>query len=360
MKFSFVDSKPGQECQEYARKRIPRLLSAIDQLNEAAVGGVVELLALSARRRAAPVALTPLITYAVTGHTANYSWDVVAEARFNLSHYIGSYSTKVGDDAVTIEIRPRWGAAILGYLLQYTTGIYMPPDAASGMDVTGESAEWLLVLLWKSMFSQALRRFHIPKEYRTFRTNDRFFKGRLDVQRQIRENIVGLNPQEPVASQTIIDSFLGLIAGMGIATVVGRLIWPVLPQRLLRDDLLEILSQIKALLGGDAHREKIQTLLTILPVEALQVARQIRMSGCSEDERARLRTLVRALQALVTQTREPVYRRHLLPEITAPILRPQFEGLEIEFEQMLDVLAECFDGVIAAASFRASEVRWLP
>jgi hypothetical protein len=99
MKFSFVDSKPGQECQEYARKRIPRLLSAIDQLNEATVGGVVELLALSARRRAAPVALTPLITYAVTGHIANYSWDVVAEARFNLSHYIGSYSTKVGDDA---------------------------------------------------------------------------------------------------------------------------------------------------------------------------------------------------------------------------------------------------------------------
>jgi hypothetical protein len=153
---------------------------------------------------------------------------------------------------------------------------------------------------------------------------------------------VGLNPQEPVATQTIIDSFLGLIAGMGIATVVGRLIWPVLPQRLLLDDLLEILSQIKALLGGDAHREKIQTLLAILPVEALQAARQIRMSGCSEDERARLRALVRALQALVTQTTELVYRRHLLPEITAPILQPQFEGLEIEFEQMLDVLAECF------------------
>lgn len=124
--------------------------------------------------------------------------------------------------------------------------------------------------------------------------------------------------------------------------MVGRLIWPVVPQRLLRDDLLGILSQIKGLLGGDAHREKIQTLLAILPVEALQAARQIRMSGCSEDERARLRALVRALQALVTQTTELVYRRHLLPEITAPILRPQFERLEIEFEQILDVLAECF------------------
>ncbi len=129
---------------------------------------------------------------------------------------------------------------------------------------------------------------------------------------------------------------------MGIATVVGRLVWPVLPQRLLREDLLATLSQIKALLGGDAHREQIQTLLAILPVEALQAARQIRMSGCSEDERARLRALVRALQALVTQTTELVYRRHLLPEITAPILRPQFERLEIEFEQILDVLAECF------------------
>jgi uncharacterized membrane protein YccC len=153
---------------------------------------------------------------------------------------------------------------------------------------------------------------------------------------------VGLNPQVPVASQTIIDSFLGLIIGMGIATLVGRLIWPVLPQKLLRDDLIAILSQIKALLGGAANREKIQTQLAILPVEALQAARQIRMSGCAEDEKARLRALVRALQALVTRTTELVYRRHLLPEIMEPVLRPQFERLEIEFKQMLDALIECF------------------
>ena len=56
---------------------------------------------------------------------------------------------------------------------------------------------------------------------------------------------VGLNPQVPVASQTIIDSFLGLMIGMGIATVVGRLIWPVLPQRLLRDDLLGFFRRSK-------------------------------------------------------------------------------------------------------------------
>jgi hypothetical protein len=46
---------------------------------------------------------------------------------------------------------------------------------------------------------------------------------------------VALNPQEPVPSQTIIDSFLGMMFGMLIATVVSRLLWPILPQQVLRD-----------------------------------------------------------------------------------------------------------------------------
>src|SRR5258708_28840292 len=39
---------------------------------------------------------------------------------------------------------------------------------------------------------------------------------------------VALNPQAPVASQTIIDTFLGLIFRICIRFVVGRLLWPVL------------------------------------------------------------------------------------------------------------------------------------
>jgi hypothetical protein len=66
--------------------------------------------------------------------------------------------------------------------------------------------------------------------------------------------VVGLNPQEPVAAQTIIDTFLGIAFGMFIGTVLGRLLWPVLPQRVLRDNLLAVLAQIKALLNGDPHR----------------------------------------------------------------------------------------------------------
>ena len=42
--------------------------------------------------------------------------------------------------------------------------------------------------------------------------------------------LVGLNPQEPVAAQAIINTFLYLTFGIWIATAVGRLVWPVLPQ----------------------------------------------------------------------------------------------------------------------------------
>jgi uncharacterized membrane protein YccC len=153
---------------------------------------------------------------------------------------------------------------------------------------------------------------------------------------------VGLNPQVPVPSQTIIDFFVGFITGIAIAAVVGRLIWPVLPQRVLWDDLLAIFARLKALLSGDPHQERIRTQLAILPVEASQAAGQIRFVGCSEQERGRLAALIRALRALVVEATELVSRRHILPEITEAILRPQFERLEIEFKQVLDAFAECF------------------
>jgi uncharacterized membrane protein YccC len=153
---------------------------------------------------------------------------------------------------------------------------------------------------------------------------------------------VGLDPQLPVASQTIIDTFLGLMTGIGIGTVVGRLLWPTLPQRVLRDNLLALVAQIRALLNGDPHREKIQTQLAMLPVEALQAARQIRIAGCAEEEKAKLVALVRALRTLITRVSQLISRRDMLPEITEQMLRPQFESLEIEFKQMLDAFAECF------------------
>jgi uncharacterized membrane protein YccC len=151
---------------------------------------------------------------------------------------------------------------------------------------------------------------------------------------------VALNPQEPVSSQTIINTFIGIMFGMLIAAVVGRLLWPVLPQRILRDSLLALFIQIKALLSGDPHQERIRTELAILPVEALGALRQNRIAGCSEEERAKLVALVRTLQVLVARITQLVSRRDILTEITVQTLKPQSERLEIEFKQMLDAFAE--------------------
>jgi hypothetical protein len=45
---------------------------------------------------------------------------------------------------------------------------------------------------------------------------------------------------------------------------------------------------------------------------------------------------------LVARIAQLVSRRDIVAEITAQILRPQFERLEIEFKQILDAFAECF------------------
>lgn len=152
---------------------------------------------------------------------------------------------------------------------------------------------------------------------------------------------VGLNPQQPVPTQTIIDTFVGFITGMTIATVVGRVFWPVLPQMVMRDNLLAIFAEIKASLTGGPHQEKIQKQLAILPVEALQASRQIRIAGCNPQEKAGLGELIRALQTLSTRTLVLVSGRHAFPEAAQAVLRQRFERVEVEFKQMLDTFAEC-------------------
>jgi hypothetical protein len=153
---------------------------------------------------------------------------------------------------------------------------------------------------------------------------------------------VGLNPEQPVPSLTIIESFLGLTLGMVIAAVVGRVFWPVLPQILFKDDMLKFFVQLKALLNREPHQEKIRTQLAILPVEALQATHQIRMAGFSSEERTRIVRLIRGLQSLVMQSTALISDKPQLPEAINAALRPEVEPLEKEFGKMLDSFALSF------------------
>jgi p-hydroxybenzoic acid efflux pump subunit AaeB len=153
---------------------------------------------------------------------------------------------------------------------------------------------------------------------------------------------VGLDPQHPVPSLTIIETFLGMIAGLAIATIVTRLLWPTLPQTLLRDDLLALFKDTNALLRREPDQERIQTRLAILSVEALQAIRQIRSHRFSEQERTRVIALVNLLQAVPNRIRHLLSHRPLLPEVTEEFLGPPFQRIETEFSQMLEAFLEAF------------------
>jgi len=153
---------------------------------------------------------------------------------------------------------------------------------------------------------------------------------------------VGLNSQEPVPSDTIIDSVLGIMTGMAIATVIGRVIWPLLPQGLLRDDLVEFFGQLKALSNPELETEKIQTRLALLPIEALQAAKRIQLPGFTGEQQRQFELLIRALSGLAARRTAFARVRSELPPKLETLVHSELERLEIEFGQMTDAFADCF------------------
>ena len=153
---------------------------------------------------------------------------------------------------------------------------------------------------------------------------------------------VGLNPQVPVATSTIIDSVVGLITGMAVATVIGRVIWPLLPQRLLRDDLVEFFGQLKAFSNRKLPMKKIRTRLALLPIEALQAAKRIPLLGFTGEQQRQFELLIRALSSLAAQRTALARRRLDIPTKLDALVHSELEQLEVEFGQMTDAFADCF------------------
>jgi len=154
--------------------------------------------------------------------------------------------------------------------------------------------------------------------------------------------LVGLNAQVPVPSTTIIDSFLGLTTGMVIAAVVGRVLWPVLPQEVFREDMRNLFIQLKALLNRVGSAEKIRTQLAILPVEAQQAARHIRSGACSAEEQAKITRLIEAAQRSVTGSLALVSDLRVLSDPLYAALKPELERLRAGFSGMLESFVDCF------------------
>ena len=106
--------------------------------------------------------------------------------KFYTSHYIGNCIL----NGVSIKINPRFGGALFNHILQYACNIYLPKGCTFYAEGNAENAYWLIGLLWKAILERALNFGQIPKEYKSETKNIKTFKGRLNIQKHIKANIV--------------------------------------------------------------------------------------------------------------------------------------------------------------------------
>jgi uncharacterized membrane protein YccC len=155
-------------------------------------------------------------------------------------------------------------------------------------------------------------------------------------------SFVGLNPQQPVSSQTIIDTFVGLGIGLFIGTIIGRLLWPVLPQTVLRENLLDVLADLKALLSGDPHPEAVRIRLALRSVETHQIVRHIPApTRWRAKKESKLNILTTELLALGPRVIHLVALHGQLPKPAELFLRLPLQRLKDNLVELLDAFADC-------------------
>jgi len=110
-------------------------------------------------------------------------------ATFTTSRYVGFYSTTINSEPVMIEIKPRIGESVRNYLFAHALELYLP-KGESGQEKSSSDNLWLMALLWRAMVEKAITKNQIPKTYQKIEKNQSYFRGRLNVAKQIKYNLI--------------------------------------------------------------------------------------------------------------------------------------------------------------------------
>jgi len=131
-----------------------------------------------------------IIWYNINSTRTSHSNEIVNNATFYTSHYIGFYSTTINNKKIDIVLNPRFGAesGIFNYLLSYAYGVYLPKGSSSSKSEKTDNL-WLLAILYKATFNKAITKSQIPKEYKKMQKNLHTFKGQLHISKHIQENL---------------------------------------------------------------------------------------------------------------------------------------------------------------------------
>ncbi len=107
--------------------------------------------------------------------------------------------------------------------------------------------------------------------------------------------ILGLNGQEPVPFQSIVNFFFGLVLALVVSSVLQRLIWPSLPQWEARDRFVEMIGICRKLLAREAMPLWLKTRLALIPGEVGARLPHLAPPICPDGEAARLAALMQTL-----------------------------------------------------------------
>ena len=155
--------------------------------------------------------------------------------------------------------------------------------------------------------------------------------------------LVAINPQEPVTFAALRDAFLGLLIGVVLGGAVSRLVWPVLPQGVLRANLVRFFEDLRTLLRGAERQEYILTGTVSLPLEALRSASDMVFPACAASERLDLANFIRLALPLGMQIAAlQADKAGGLPGLVSDALREPLTSLDGRFEECLCQLANGF------------------
>lgn len=115
--------------------------------------------------------------------------------------------------------------------------------------------------------------------------------------------ILGLNGQEPISFQAIVEFFFGLAFALLVAALVQRLIWPSLPQWELRDRFVEFLRLCRCVLAEGPQSLPLwqKTRIALIPGEAAVRIGLLTPPLCPPGEPDRLREYLTILRRVGAQ-----------------------------------------------------------
>lgn len=185
--------------------------------------------------------------------------------------------------------------------------------------------------------------------------------------------ILGLNGQEAISFQQLVDFFFGIALASVLAAVVQRLLWPSLPQWEIRDRLLELIEIARRILrnGPEALPLWQRTRLALIPSEVTPRLAAIAEPVFPRGEAARLRDLIAKLAKIAFHLSVTV--RRLDPLLAEEKYGEHREALRLMESQIDDVLEStacairtnrladfdrsAFEASVAAFQARVTEIR---